>query len=154
MTPTDRESFEAALRGAETVVTVGDRVTETVAGLGRTPDVHIVDGLERRHRRSPPRVKHVVSISVRNPPGTITMEAVDGIREAFRGKKPARVLVEGEEDLLAIPAVIFAPRGSVLFYGQPGEGIVMLKIDSKLKARNRELLRRIRSPDVGSAERT
>lgn len=154
MTPVDSDSFAASVRGAGTVVTVGDKVTETVAGLGRVPDVQIVDGKENRKKRTPPKVKHVVSAKVRNPAGTITMEAMDGIREAFRGRKPARVLVDGEEDLLAIPAVIFAPLGARVYYGQPGEGIVMLKVDAAMKVRNRQLLMRMRAPGDEESEPT
>jgi len=152
MTPTDSESFVASVLAAKVVVTVGDRVTETVAGLDRVPDVHIVDGKERRKKRVPPEVRHAVSVKVRNPPGTITSEAIDGIRKAFRGRKPARVLVEGEEDLLAIPAVIFAPLGARIYYGQPKEGIVMLEVDSAMKARNRALLKTMRTADADESE--
>lgn len=154
MTPVDSESFATTVEKARMVITVGDRVTETVARLGRVPDVQIVDGKENRKKRTPPKVAHLSLAKVKNPAGTITLEAMDGIREAFRGKKPARVLVEGEEDLLAIPAVIFAPLGAAVYYGQPGEGIVMLRVDEALKARNRALLKSMRQPDATKSERT
>ena len=154
MTPSDSESFATSVRRAGTVVTVGDRVTETVAELGRVPDVQIVDGKENRKRRTPPKVEYASLSRAKNPAGTITMEAMDRIRDAFRGKKPARVLVEGEEDLLAIPAVIFAPLGARIYYGQPGEGIVMLKVDAALKARNRNLLKKMRPHGAEEPEPT
>ena len=154
MDANDAESFAASVRGAKVVVTVGDKVSETVAKLGRVPDVHIVDGLEKRRKRVPPSVKHVVSIRVKNPAGMITVEAMDAVRRAFRGRKPARVLVDGEEDLLAIPAVIFAPLGARVYYGQPDEGIVMLQVDGAVKARNRRLLMSMRSPVVDESEPT
>ncbi len=132
--------FVRTLASHAVVVSVGDRVTETIWRLGRTPDVQIVDGLENRAKRTPPKVPYSRTIRVRNPPGTITDEAMQGIRKAFEEASPVRVLVEGEEDLLAIPAVIFAPVSSAVYYGQPGEGVVMVSVDAASKARNRALL--------------
>lgn len=122
------------------IVSVGDRVTETLGKLGRVPDVQIVDSRENRREREPPDVPHARSIRVRNPPATITDDAIRGIEEAFRGKKPARVLVDGEEDLLAIPAVVFAPISAIVLYGQPGVGIVIVRVSAASRARNRALL--------------
>jgi hypothetical protein len=39
------------------------------------------------------------------------------------------ILVKGEEDLAVIPAAILAPPGSLVFYGQPGEGVVICEVD-------------------------
>jgi uncharacterized protein (UPF0218 family) len=44
------------------------------------------------------------------------------------------IMVEGEEDLLGFPAMLLAPIGSVLLYGQPGVGIVWSPVDSDNKA--------------------
>jgi len=48
-----------------------------------------------------------------------------------------------EEDLLAIPVIALAPVSAIIFYGQPGEGIVVVKSDADSKSRNRELLAEI-----------
>lgn len=137
------QSFLDALDKTSFVVTVGDRVTETVAKLGRTPDVQIVDSLENRKPRQPPDVSFVSGFQAKNPPGGISPAAVDSIRLAMEAEKPARLLVDGEEDLLAIPAIILAPEGTGLFYGQPGKGIVMVKADAAAKRRSRALLSRM-----------
>jgi uncharacterized protein (UPF0218 family) len=133
-------AFGKLVSDAPMVITVGDRVTETVFKLGRIPDIQVVDGRERRRKREPPDVPHVRLIEVINPPGALTKEAIQGVRSAILGKKPARVLVEGEEDLVAIPAIALAPATAVVFYGQPGEGIVAVKADSRVKARNNVIL--------------
>lgn len=142
------QAFSKLIGEVSLVVSVGDRVTETIGGMGRVPEVQVVDSRENRKNREPPNVPHARTIRVRNPAGTITQEAIDGIRDALRGEKPARVLVEGEEDLLAIPAVVFAPVSSAVFYGQPGKGIVMVRVTSGSKARNRALLSAMGSADV------
>src|SRR2546428_11888951 len=45
---TNGRAFRSGLEKATFVVTVGDRVTERIAELGRIPDVQVVDGRERR----------------------------------------------------------------------------------------------------------
>lgn len=139
-------AFAKAVEKASMVVSVGDRVTETLGNMGRIPDVQIVDSKENRKAREPPNVPHSSLIRVTNPAGYITLDAIRGIREAFSGRKPARVLVEGEEDLLAIPALVLAPISAEVVYGQPGEGIVMVRASATAKSRNRALLKRIGVP--------
>jgi len=54
------------------------------------------------------------------------------------------VLVEGEEDLLTIVAVLCAPEGSVVLYGQPGEGAVLIEVNRAAKKAFRELVASMR----------
>ncbi len=109
-------------------------MTETLQALGRTPDVQLIDEVERRARRMPPEAPYVRLVRASNPAGTITAEAIGAVKNALEGEKPARVLINGEEDLLAIPAIEAAPIGSSLYYGQPGEGVVMVTIDERAKS--------------------
>lgn len=134
------DEFNALVAQASMAITVGDRVTETLGGMGRVPEVQVVDGLERRNRREPPEVPYRRLVRVKNPPGTLTIGAIDGMKKAFGGTKPVRVLVEGEEDLMAMVAVALAPVSSVVFYGQPGVGVVAVKVNAVSKTRNRALL--------------
>ncbi len=139
----DGEAFANVVMEAPMVITIGDRVTETLGARGRVPDVQVVDSRENRKERTPPEVAYSRRIAVENPPGTITEDAIDGIREALRGRKPVRVAVRGEEDLLAIPVIALAPVSALVFYGQPGEGIVVVKADAESKSRNRVILAEI-----------
>jgi hypothetical protein len=140
------QAFVATVKQAAFVVTVGDRVTETFGKTGRTPDVMIVDSMENRKPRQPPDVSFVSNYVADNPPATITESALKAIKDAFAGPKPARVLVVGEEDLLAIPAIVLAPDSASVFYGQPGQGIVLVKADQAAKARSGAILRRMGFP--------
>jgi hypothetical protein len=122
------------------VIAVGDRVTETLGNIGRTPDVQVVDGVERRAAREFPNVPYARLIRVRNPAGTLTAAAITGMKKAFLGKKPVRVQVEGEEDLMAMLAIAMAPVSALVIYGQPGVGVVAVKTNAVAKARNRVIL--------------
>ena len=125
------------------VITVGDRVTEALVELGRVPDVHVIDGRERRQNREVPAAPFSSLFKADNPPGTVTDEAVRAIRAAMASDKPARVLVDGEEDLLAIPAIALAPLGANLYYGQPLEGVVLVRVSAQTKKRNLALMHEI-----------
>ena len=50
------------------------------------------------------------------------------------------ITVDGEEDLLVIPACIFAPENSVVMYGQPNEGLVIVTITPELRAKVQKIL--------------
>jgi len=56
---------------------------------------------------------------------------------------PVRITVDGEEDLLALPLLLILPEGSILMYGQPYEGMVVVKINSKVRKKAKDLMDRI-----------
>ena len=143
-------AFARLAKSASVVVTVGDRVTDTLELAGRTPDVHVIDGVERRSRRELPDVPYDRLVMVRNPPGVLTQEAIDGVREAFAGRSPVRVQVDGEEDLMAMLAIVMAPVGAVVFYGQPKVGVVAVKVDAASKARSRSILAKMGIERIGA----
>jgi len=132
--------FENLVKRAAMTVTVGDRVTDTLGSMGRTPDVQVVDGIERRMVREIPSVPYARLIKIKNPAGTLTAEAITAMKKAFLGKKPVRVQVEGEEDLMAMLAIAMAPISAIVFYGQPGVGVVAVKANAVAKSRNRAIL--------------
>src|SRR3989441_4996470 len=147
---TNGRAFRSGLERATFVITVGDRVTERIAELGRIPEVQVVDGRERRVERRMPDVHYSRLIRGRNPPGTITNEALDGIARAVEGRHGAvRAVVEGEEDLLSIAAVAAAPIGSKIYYGQPLVGVVLVRVDRAAKRRNGEILKEMGVPESG-----
>ncbi len=48
--------------------------------------------------------------------------------------KHVHIIVDGEEDLLTLIAVLVRARRSLVVYGQPHEGIVVVKVTSEKKA--------------------
>ena len=135
------DEFLALLAESPFVVTVGDRVTETMQETtGRSPDVFVVDGLERRKKREVPRIAHASVLKAKNPAGGLTRQAMATMKRAMGGERPAMVLIDGEEDLLAIPAIIEAPLGALVIYGQPLEGIVAIMVDESSKKSARQTL--------------
>lgn len=121
-------------------VTVGDRVTETFCDLGLAPKLEIVDSREKRKERPPPAGCYQLLITVKNPPGRITWQAIKAIKESLNQNLRVRILVEGEEDLLALPCIFFGPDGLRVFYGQPEKGIVYVDVNERTRKRAGRLL--------------
>ncbi|MEK9143204.1 MAG: pantetheine-phosphate adenylyltransferase [Patescibacteria group bacterium] len=134
-----------------TTITVGDIATKTLLDAGITPKLAIIDGKVGRKpfhetvdRLQPQRVSPFEAKTVKSGPGFIGREAVEAIEHCFSSYvlplTSYVILVDGEEDLLVLPAILHAPLGSILYYGQPGEGLVEVKITKPLKEKARLLL--------------
>ena len=107
--------------------TVGDYVTLHVVGSGLDPDLTVIDHRVMRHDVDPfDSGRETVVIG--NPAGTIRAEAQRVLWDAITLKKRLGVVVEGEEDLLVLPLMAMMPIGSVIVYGQPREGMVVVTL--------------------------
>ena len=53
----------------------------------------------------------------------------EACRDAMGWNGPTVIDVEGEEDLSPILLILLCPLGAVIMYGQPGEGIVVRRVD-------------------------
>jgi uncharacterized protein (UPF0218 family) len=45
----------------------------------------------------------------------------------------ALIIVEGEEDLLALPCIVESPSNSLVLYGQPSKGLVVVDTNTKVQ---------------------
>lgn len=104
------------------------------------PSLQIIDGLEKRQQREPPKLEGTTELNVDNPAAQITAQSIEIIKQSFTLKPPVRLLVNGEEDLLVIPVCIFAPEHSVVLYGQPNQGLVIVKITPEIRNKTQRLL--------------
>ena len=107
--------------------TVGDYVTFYVIGSGLDPDLAVVDHRVMRNDVEPFDFRRK-RVTVSNPAGTIKAEAQRVLGDAITLKKRLGVVVEGEEDLLVLPLMAMMPIGSVIVYGQPREGMVVVTV--------------------------
>ena len=123
----------------EVVVTVGDVTTATILKEGYTPHVMLIDGITKRgkyERKFSAENEYLIY----NPAAAIYPEAWSTIATGIDNKTPTLVSVDGEEDLLGFPAVLLAPIGSVVLYGQPDEGIVWVPVTEENQSIARKLL--------------
>ena len=123
------------------LITVGDRTTEKMIDFGLIPSLQIIDNQEKRVRREPPKNDNTYTeLTCNNPAAEITPQSIDAIKKAFVSKTPVRLTVVGEEDLLVIPVCIHAPENSLVMYGQPNEGLVIVKITPEIRNKTQRLL--------------
>ena len=136
----DKENILKHIEPNSYIITVGDRTTEKMIDFDLIPSLQIVDGIEKREKREPPKLVNATEITVDNPPAEITSQSIDVIKKALSMESPIRILVTGEEDLLVLPVCIHAPDNSVVMYGQPNEGLVIVKITSEIRNKAQSLL--------------
>jgi cytidyltransferase-like protein len=148
------------------VITVGDMTTEKVLLAGVKPHLAIIDfQMKRKPFLWDSAVFHTLVDQskvheIQSGPGYISKKAMQAIKawgHTFKGTVQGRtlhggetvLLVDGEEDLLVLPAIIEAPLGSVLYYGQPRldrgqpkNGLVRVEVTKRKKQQARGLIDR------------
>ena len=124
------------------LISIGDRVTSDLLGSGIRPDIAVVDLVVMRSSANEEIRRAIESFAVpvvriKNPVGNITPELWSALEKA---RPPLKIIVQGEEDLATIPAVLTAPLGSVVVYGQPKEGVVLVEVTEKKRDEFKALL--------------
>lgn len=107
--------------------TVGDYVTSHILEAGIHPEIAVVDHKIMRRDVDPVEFK-CDHLTADNPPGTITAESQEALYSALEHDNGFRLVVSGEEDLLVLPLMAYLPEGSIIVYGQPREGMVVITL--------------------------
>jgi pantetheine-phosphate adenylyltransferase len=149
------------------IIAVGDIIVNGLLEKGIDPDVKIIDFRSRRQpfkttgpvssflppvlaSKNTPRLRAVgippLSTPVVNNHGTInikTAEVIKGkIKFALYKKTKSWIVIKGEEDLLALPAILFAPLGSLVLYGHWQLGIIVVSVNEKIKNRIKKIIKK------------
>ncbi|HPJ30018.1 MAG TPA: GTP-dependent dephospho-CoA kinase family protein [Methanothrix sp.] len=128
------------LQAAPKVIAVGDVTTFCLlSSSGRKPDICIVDNMTKR-MPVPDHVQQGIGdldsyelVEVANPAATLTQELIEVIRDRLASDGRVKIVVDGEEDLATLPAIVYAPLGSAVVYGQPNEGSVAVVVTPERK---------------------
>jgi uncharacterized protein (UPF0218 family) len=147
------EEFEDAveeIKSANFLISVGDETTINLFKNDLIPNLAIIDNHIQRKSHSVDLNYTKNILNVHNPPGTITDELWETIglaiekatidanksskNNANKGNHDKNtdnskylIVVNGEEDLAVLPAILMAPDNGIILYGQPNEGLVLLK---------------------------
>ena len=62
------------------------------------------------------------------------------MKKGISANQKTQIVVDGEEDLLVIPAVVLAPERSIVAYGQPNQGIVVIEVTKRNKLKCRQII--------------
>ena len=114
-------------------IIVGDYTTKRILKDRLIADVYIIDNKIMRQPISPVNLELEQTIHISNPAGMITEEAWRAVEEAIQSEKRTKLVIHGEEDLLALPAILSSPIGSFVLYGQPEKGLVVVEVTEKKK---------------------
>ncbi len=144
------------------LIAIGDMTTRRLLDLHIRPNLAVIDFQTERAPYAWDRVlfeRLIHEATVRelaSGPGFISREAIDAMREWAQGlveagtqeaKSVTVFLIDGEEDLLVLPAIRVAPLGSTIVYGQPNKGMVRVEVTATSKRLAETLLAKfIRSP--------
>jgi hypothetical protein len=116
------------------IISVGDTVSRNLHEHHIIPQLSITDNQSMRKKLQPQIFPDKNIVQVKNPHGTITQKAINAIQTALQSKKQVQIIVDGEEDLLTLIAVMYAPENALVVYGQPYKGIVVVKVTQEKKA--------------------
>jgi uncharacterized protein (UPF0218 family) len=122
------------------IISVGDIVSQNLHKHNIHPQLTIIDNISLRTQKIPEENTIQKTVRVDNPQGTITRESIFAIKEALENNEHTHIVVKGEEDLLTLIAVLYAPEKAFVVYGQPYAGIVVVKVSSERRIRAQEFL--------------
>lgn len=124
------EAIKENLKG-EKVIVVGDVTLKNILAVGIKPALAVID-LKTKREITQDSVFTEKTLKAKNPPGMITKELWDKIHESM-DRQGSLIIVDGEEDLAVLPCILEADWDSIVLYGQPDEGIVMVKVTEEKK---------------------
>ncbi len=125
--------FLISLDNPPLVICVGDVVCLNAIKYSTPVNIYILDQKTLRTIKIEisEKIRYDVLLSCRNDRGTVSIESVkaisSGIEKALRGKK-VLINVNGEEDLLVIPALLLSPYRSIIAYGHWSGALVVLPV--------------------------
>jgi len=123
----------------ELIISVGDIVSRSILKISVPVNVRIIDNKAMRKDLEFFDFKNKKTFHAYNPAGSIEIMAWQAIKEAIKSED-ALVIIDGEEDLLALVAVIESPNNSLVIYGQPKEGIVIIEVDEIKKREAKSII--------------
>jgi uncharacterized protein (UPF0218 family) len=138
------EELLEAVASPATLACVGDFCSASVLTQGLVPDVIVVDFKTRRGEDE--ELEEYFDelgwtrLEVDNPAGMLTRSMWEGIAEAYKSEERVMVAVHGEEDLATMPCIALAPLESVVLYGMPGKGVVVVRVDEEAKRKVKSVL--------------
>lgn len=136
----NNDELIAELKNREALlISVGDECSYNLIKAGVNPDIVIYD-LRIKRKEVIGDIQVVMEkfndgeVIVHNQAGVIMDELVESVKDVLR-KGKGKILVKGEEDLAALVVMMYAPNGSLIVYGQPDEGAVLVEENDEIRNR-------------------
>lgn len=129
------------------IISVGDKITESLLERKILPEICVYDGRIKRIKIEIPEVIkkfHAHEIHIKNPRGHLSQDAFKAIGEALASEVRTKIVVDGEEDLITLVAINLSPLNTLVLYGQPDEGIVVVEVNDNIKKKVEKILERMK----------
>lgn len=136
-------------RDLSPLIAVGDLVTHSLLKLDESPRISIADFKVQRKKRFSTisdigPLDHLQAAEVKNPPGIITKKLSKLVHQALNLDSSSVILVDGEEDLAALPCMLLAPLDAAVIYGHFQHGIIVVEITEEKKHQALRLLQELK----------
>ncbi|MDT7860771.1 MAG: DUF359 domain-containing protein [Saccharolobus sp.] len=117
------------------IITVGDYVTDVLERNNIIPFIEIIDGKTKRTISYSFKRSDAKEYRVFNEAGKIRFSTIEIIKSILKNNERGIVIVNGEEDLLVIPVVLYSEIRDIIIYGQPNAGAVVIINNNLIKWR-------------------
>lgn len=124
------------------ICVVGDFLSQKAIEYKLKIDLWIFDGKVMRRPVSNSLLPKLNQVTIHNPPGTLTAESMKVIK-GITYDRPHAIFVCGEEDLLALLVIKYAPLNTLVLYGQPHVGVVAIMANDKMKSEVNNILNQL-----------
>ncbi len=138
----DQREFFSRLQGklikeptlaSNRICIVGDSALENFLSHHWEYDLAIFDKRTKRGNFTSPYIeKLTVDQTTSNQPGEISAE-LTALLKSWKPGAFKNLLIDGEEDLATVALALTLPLESVIYYGQPKQGLVELVVTEKVK---------------------
>jgi len=120
------------------VISIGDVCSRELREKGIDTILEVVDGKTQRGDEKEWEFSDRRVVKVENPQETITRELWEAIGSsiiwATTKDQRTTILVDGEEDLASLAAIMLAPRGTIVIYGLPDRGVALVAVNKASRA--------------------
>ncbi len=140
-----KEKIFSFIKDSEKIITVGDTTTKKFLDFGFIPNLSIIDNKEKRIVVSDPIEYRVdEQIFCKNKPGELDIHVIDIVKKLISlDFDRIQIIIDGEEDIVALPLFVNAPDNWTIFYGQPNEGMVVVKMDKNTRERASDIFNKV-----------
>lgn len=143
------ENLVCELEKFDIVISVGDHVSASLIDQDIYPQLMIIDyktkreGISKQTAQLFSNLEGYDTIHCNNPAGVLTQEVMDTIQHLLKDinfKDKFMMIIDGEEDLIALPCILEAPLNATIIYGMPYKGVVIVPATEEYKDKVRLIL--------------
>jgi hypothetical protein len=130
----------AALKQKSFIISIGDVVTAILLRQGIKPEICVFDLKTKRENIVDKEILDILpqpDALLENKPGTINSSTAiylkNAILKCLTSDTQIAIQINGEEDLLTLPAILFAPLNSIVLYGIRDIGTIFVTVTEENK---------------------